>query len=332
MNLKQVLRCLSCALLLAVPFGFVAHAQDYPIKSVRMLVPYPAGGQPDLVSRTLGAHLGNQFGQSFVIENIPGSGGIQAISNILAAPADGYAMLMADAGMWAVGPAMRAKVSYDMRRDFTPLRQTHTTSLLLATGPGMPPVKDFREFVALVKAKPGFFTYGSAGIGSIQHLTMEGIKAAYGLDLLHVPYKSGATAMPALIGGEIASMITAFSTVTSFTKSGDKRINVVAVTTKARSSIDPNVPSISEYGVPDFDFGSGGALLVRSGTPKAVIDKLAAALDKAFAAPEIATRLKTLSVEYTERSSPDLAAEYIRSDIARVMAAAKSANVAGSLP
>ncbi len=312
---------------IAVVTSALTLAQEYPIKPVRILVPYPAGGQPDLISRTLGQSLSSQLGQPFVTENIPGSGAIAAVNNFMASPPDGYTLFQGDAGMWAVGPALRKSVPYDFWKEFTPIRQTHTTTLLLATGPSMPPVKDFNELLALVRAKPGHYSYGSAGIGSIQHLTMEALKHAYKLELLHVPYKSGASAMPALIGGQINMMITAFSTVASFSKGPNSRINMVAVTTRSRSPVEPNLPSVSEYGVADFDYGSGGALLARAGTPPAVINRLAAALDKAFASSEVINRMKALNIEYREKATSESTAAYIRADIKRISDTVRIANI-----
>ena len=300
-----------------------ARAQDYPAKPVRIVVPYATGGQPDVHGRILSQALTTELGQSFVVENVPGAGGVQAVNQVQAAPADGYQLFLGDAAFWAINPALRPRQPNEFVRNFAPVRMIHVTSVALVINAQLP-ANDFREFLALMKARPGAYSYASAGVGSISHLVMEAFKVAHGVNILHVPYKSSGQALPAIVSGEVNMIFSGLPAVTAFVKSG--RLKVLAMSTRARTRLAPEVPTVSEAGgAPDFNLGSGGALLVKTGTTRTVIDKLVAAIDRAYATPEVVNRLNGASIEFIARATPEGLAEQIRNDIQIWNAAVKAA-------
>jgi tripartite-type tricarboxylate transporter receptor subunit TctC len=298
-----------------------ALAQDYPNRPVRVIVPYTTGGQPDIHGRILTPSLGNLLGQSFVLENIPGAGGVAAASAVMSAPADGHAIFLGDSAHWAINPALRPKQPNEFVKNFTPVRMIHTTSVALVVNAAMP-VANLKDFLSLVKGKPDTYTYGSAGIGSIGHLTMEAFKAVFGLSILHVPFKSSGQALPAIVGGDVNMIFSGLPAVTGFAKA--ERVKILGVSTMNRTRLAPNVPSISEFGFPDFDYAGGGAFLVRTGTPRPVIDKLVAALDKTYTLPDVIARLNANNIEFLPQATPESTMATIRADIPRWAAAVKA--------
>jgi len=323
LSLLRALVLSTCAALTCM--SGVARAQDYPTKPVRLVVPYATGGQPDVHGRILAQALGTELGQSFIVENIPGAGGVQAVNNVLAAPADGYAIFLGDAAFWAINPALKPKQSNDFIKNFAPVRMIHVTSVALVINNAVP-ANTLQEFLALVKSKPGVYSYASAGVGSISHLTMEAFKAAHGLNILHVPYKSSGQALPAIVGGEVPIIFSGLPAVSSFVKAG--RLKVLAVSTRNRTKLAPDVPAVAEIGAADFNLQSGGALLVKTGTARAIIERLARAVDKAYTQPEAISRLNAASIEFVPSSTPEALAEQIRVDIQRWTAAVKASGAA----
>jgi len=322
MSLKKIL---TCGLVIGTTLAAgVAVAQDYPNRVVRFIVPYAAGGQPDRIARLLAPSLSSQLGQSFIVENLPGAGGIPAINAIQAAPSDGHVIMITDATHWAINPALRTRLSYDFLRDFIPVRQTHTTSLILAVSPTIG-VNTTAELIALAKSKPGTLSYGSSGVGSTHHLVMEAMKHTHGLDILHVPYKSTSQTVPAVVGGQVQMTLTALASAAVFVKEG--RLKLLAVSTGHRSPSVPDVPTFAESGGKPFDFATGGAIVVRTGTSRAIVNQLAAALDKAFATKDIIDRMNTQGIEFTVNSTPESLLVKIRGDIKQFSDAVRIAGV-----
>ncbi|MSQ71603.1 MAG: tripartite tricarboxylate transporter substrate binding protein [Betaproteobacteria bacterium] len=289
-----------------------AFAQEYPARAVKIIVPYAPGGQPDVAVRVLAQQFSIQFGQPFVIENIPGSSGIAAINTFLKAPADGYTISYGDAGHWAINVALNSKVGYDPLRDFVPVGLFgETTGLFLCVTDSVP-VNNLQELIALAKAKPGALSYASAGIGSIHHLIMEDFRASLGLSILHVPYKGSAQAVPALVGGQVSMALASLAVVSPYARDG--KLKILGVSTGKRSSLAPAVPTIAEIAIPGFDHAGGLGLVARVGTPQAVVDKLTAALARAVAMPEVVSRFATVGLEPIRDNSPAKLAERMRED------------------
>jgi tripartite-type tricarboxylate transporter receptor subunit TctC len=298
------------AALVAMAFYVAANAQDYPNRAVKIIVPFAPGGQPDIAVRVLAQQFSLQLGQPFLVENIPGASGIAALNAFLKTPPDGYTLSYGDAGHWAINKALNPDLPFDPQRDLAPIGlYGETTGLFLVVTESMP-ARTLQELVALVKSRPGGFSYASAGVGSIHHLIMEDFKASLGLDILHVPYKGSAQAVPALVGGQVSMAIASLAAVSPYAKDG--RVRILGVSTKKRSSMAPNVPPMAEAGIPDFDHTDAVGLAARAGTARAIIDKLSAALAKTVAMPEVVARFAAVGLEPAGDTTPDGLAERIR--------------------
>lgn len=316
MMLRTLVLALSAAL-----GSHAAHGQEFPSRPVKIIVPYAPGGAADVVARVIALPMGETLGQQFIAENRPGGGGIPGVEALLTAAPDGHTLILSDAGKWAVNPALYAKLPYDPLRDFAPVGSATLVTLFIVAHESVP-VKNLRELIALVKSKPGSFNYASSGTGTVHHLTMEAFKAALGLDIVHVPYKGTGQSIPALLGGQVSMAVAGLTSITAHVKSG--KVRVLAANTRKRSAFAPDVPTVEEHGVPDFDFGGEQALLVRAGTPRPYIDKLAAALRQAVRRPEVVQRFTAIGVEAVTDSTPERVAATIRADIERYARAVKA--------
>ena len=315
------------ATLLALTFAALTHAQEYPSRPVKIIVPYAAGGQADSGVRVIANSLTQQLGQPFVIENISGSSGIAAMQAAMKAPADGYTLVYSDAGQWAINPALYStKLPYDTLRDLVPVGLFGYSALFLVA-PAAFPANTLPELIALVKAKPDFYTYASSGVGSPHHLAMEDFKAALGLKILHVPYKGSSQSVPAILGGQVSMGIAALTSVAGFVKDG--KIKLIAVNSKQRSAFAPNVPPMADAGVPDFDHLGGLGILTPKGIPRPIVDKLSAAIAKAVALPDTVSRFATIGLEPAASSTPERMDELIRADKVKF---ARIVKVSGATP
>jgi tripartite-type tricarboxylate transporter receptor subunit TctC len=295
-------------------------AQDYPVKPVRMIVPSAAGGLPDTMSRIITLRLGESLGQQFVIENRPGAGGLGACELVAKSAADGYTLLIADVAHTAINPALYSKLPYDPVKDFAPVAIIGTSAQFLAAHPSLP-ANTLTALIALAKAKPGQLSYGSGGTGSLHHITMEVLKAARSLNIVHVPYKGTAQSVPALLSGEVALAFSALPSLAGYLKSG--RVKLLAVNTAKRSAQAPEVPTIAEIiGVPDFDYPPEIGVLAPAGTPPAIINRLAAGIAGAVRHPDTLQRFTTLGIEPVGNSPAEYAAQ-IKIDIEKYAKAVK---------
>ncbi len=321
MNRRHVLRQFALASLTA-SFGGFARAQTG--KAVKIIIPYAPGGAPDIVARVLAQQLGVMLAQPFVVENIPGSSGIAAIVTIKNQPSDGTTLIMLDAGHWAVNRLTKQKLPYDSQKDLAPVTIAATQALYLTVHESFP-ASNLKELVAAVKAKPGIYTYGSSGIGSLHHLTMEAFKAGLGLDILHVPFKGSGQSVPALVGGQVHMAMVGYNAVAPFAKQG--KVRVIAGNTSERMSILPQFPPMAEAGLKDFHFPGENALFVAAGTPKSVIDKLDDAIGKVLAQPDTIAKLNAAGLEPPPNPGPGALAETIRRDIPRYEQAVRAAGL-----
>ena len=269
----------ACAL--ALPTQLLAQA-GYPVKPIKFIVPYSAGGLPDTVARIFAQRLGDRLGQLVVVDNKPGANGVVAAQVLASSPADGYTFLVTDGSMFSINPAIYKNLSYDFKRDFVPVSLAARAPLYLAVHPKTG-VNTLQEFVALARAKPGTLNYGSSGIGSSHHLTMEAMKAALGIDVTHVPFKGSAQSVPALIGGQVDVAFSARPSLAGFVK--DNRIKLLATNASTRSATEPNVPTIAEI-IPGFDFAVIVGVLAATGTPPAAIERISAEIEKIAKTPE----------------------------------------------
>ena len=266
----------------ALPGVALAQA-GYPNKPIKFIVPYSAGGLPDTVARIFAQRLGERLGQSVVVDNKPGANGVVAAQVLASSPADGYTFLVTDGSMFSINPAIYKNLGYDYKRDFIPVSLAARAPLYLAVHPKTG-VGTLQEFVALAKSKPGALNYGSSGIGSSHHLTMEAMKAALGIDVQHVPFKGSAQSVPALIGGQVDVAFSALPSLAGFVKAN--QVTLLATNASQRSSMAPNVPAIAEL-IPGFDFAVIVGVLAATGTPAAAIERISAEIEKIAKTPEV---------------------------------------------
>lgn len=307
----SLLARMGAALVLAIACA-LAHAGDYPNRSVRIIVPYAPGGQADVAVRILARQFSQQLGQPFVVENIPGSNGAAAISALMRAPADGYTLSYGDAGHWAINFALNPGLPYDPERDFAPIGLFGETAGLFIVVNDAVPAHTLPELVALARANPGMLSYASAGVGSIHHILMEDFKSRLGLDIVHIPYKGSSQSMPAVVGGQVPIGIASLANVTAFAR--DSRIRVLGIGTLKRSPMAPSVPPMAEAGAPGFNHDAEVGLIARTGVPPAIVDKLAQALARTLGAPEVAAGFANAGLQPVSNTTPARLAERIRDD------------------
>jgi len=301
-----------------------AGAQDFPTKPVRVVVPYAAGGLPDTMTRLAAVRMTEYFGQQVVVDNRAGAGGIGACELVAHAIPDGYTLLIVDVAQTAINPALYAKLPYDTLKDFAAVSLMGTSAQFLSANASVP-ANTLPELIKLVKAKPGQLRYGSGGIGSVHHLSMEALKTPLGLDIIHVPYKGNGQAIPAMIGGEVALVFSALPAIEGHLKSG--RVKLLAVNTLKRSPQAPDVPTVTEVtGIKDYDYPPAIGVLAPAKTPQAIINRIAAVIAKAVQHPDTASRYTSLGIDPVG-NTPEQYAAQIRIDIAKYAKAVKASGV-----
>ncbi len=259
-----------------------AADQSYPSRQIRMVVGFPSGQAIDALARYFAAKLGEDLKQPVIVDNRAGASGIIAHEYVKGAPADGYTLLITSGATLAINPALFKNLPYDPIKDFAPIILTNTTPMFLAVS-AETPVNTFQEMVAYAKARPGKLAYGSGGSGLTQHIAMEMLKKAAGIDLLHVPYKGSPAMVTDLIGGRVQF---AFDTSTSILPhAANGRVKLLGVTSLERSPAAPDVPTLAEQGLPGFEALTWAGLVAPAGTPPAIIEKLNAAMNRVLQNP-----------------------------------------------
>jgi tripartite-type tricarboxylate transporter receptor subunit TctC len=294
--MKRIFACL--ALLLTAQ----AYAQDYPSKPIRLLIPFAPGGAVDTTARILTQKMDERLGWKWVVENRPGGNGFIATTAVAKSAADGYTLLMAHTGEFAVNPALFANVPYELERDFIPITMV-TDAPMLYLANAQAPFNNFRELVAQAKAKPGSITFGSAGNGSINHLAGEWLALAAGIKLQHIPYKGGAPAAAAVAAGDVHMGVMAVPGATPHLKSG--RAKVIGISTARKSPLDASWPTPRDAGIPDLDASIWVGLFAPKGTPQAIVDKLNSEVRKTMDLPEVQKRFTETGSETVGMSSAD---------------------------
>jgi tripartite-type tricarboxylate transporter receptor subunit TctC len=304
----------ACAFLATAlaPTG-VAHSETYPDRPVRMLVGLPAGGGADTIARIFASKLGESQGQPVVVENRAGSGGLIAAEAAAKSKPDGYTLLFGSASYNAIFASLYKKLPYDPVKDFAPVSLIATFPLVLVVNSSVP-AGSVGEFIAYAKRNPGKLSYASAGNGSPLHLSMEMLKSATGIDVVHVPYKGGVLAIGDLMSGQIQVILDALPTQLANIKAG--KLRALAVTTAKRSAQLPGVPTMMEAGVPDFEFTGWFALFAPAGVPKAIIAKLNADAVRALNMPDLRDRMAQQGTDAAS-STPEQLAAFQRAEIAR---------------
>lgn len=294
-------------------FAGAACAQAYPSKPVRLVVPFAPGGGIDTIARIIGQRLGDALGQSIVVENRPGAGGLIGFESILKAPADGHTLAMGTISTLAVIPATQAKPSYDPLRDYAAVTQIALVPYVIASHPSLP-VRSLAEMVALAKARPGQISYGSTGYATGTHLTAEYFSRLAAIRLTHVPYKGDGPGLTDLMGGQI--QLGFFTTIITPQHVRSGRLRALAVTSAARARELPAVPTVAESGFPGFQSSSWQGIAVRAGTPAGIVRRLNEEIVRILTQPEVRAALENQG-NTVVASTPEQFEKFIATEIAK---------------
>ncbi len=313
-NAMNGLRHAALAAALAAGFAAAPAAAQapWPSKPIRLVVPYPAGGNVDLLGRLIGPKLAEALAQPVVIDNKAGAGGAIGTADAAHSEPDGHTLLIGDIATHAINPAVQAKLSYEPIKDFTPVVRLTSVSLLLVVNPKNE-AKDLAGLVAYGKAHPDQATYASAGVGTPQHLAFELLKAKTGMQATHVPYRGSAPAINDLIAGHVTAMID--GTATPMAREGSLR--ALAVTGPQRSKALPDVPTVAEAGLPGYAFASWHGLFVPAGTPAAVVERLNTEVNKIIADPVVRARMAALNIDLVG-GTPAAFADFIKAEAGKI--------------
>ena len=299
--------------LLAALAAASAFAQPYPSKPIRLLLAFPPGGPTDINARIFAQKLGESMNQQVVVDNKPGAGGNIAAAEAAKSAPDGYTIFYNTSAI-SIAPSLYSKLNYDVAKDFAPVALTATVPLVLVINPAIP-AKSVKELVAFAKANPAKMNYGSSGSGTITHLAGALFTAQMGLTMQHIPYKGSAPALVDVAGGQTQMMIDTINTILPYVK--DNRLRALAIAIQRRSAALPDVPTLEEAAnLPGFEMSAWQGIVVPSGTPKEIISKLNAEINKTVQNPDLRQRLATLGAEPLGGTSEHYA-EYIRTELLR---------------
>jgi tripartite-type tricarboxylate transporter receptor subunit TctC len=311
--------CLVAVLALAAP---LASAQQYPARTIRVVVPFPPGAFNDTLGRLLAQEFQKTWGQPAIVENRPGAGSAIGADLVAKSPGDGYTLLIV-AFPFALINSLHARMGMDVTRDFAPIAWCGATPNILVVNPSVP-ANSVGELLALARAKPGTLNYASTGTGSSNHLSMELFKSMTNTDIVHVPYKGSAPAVTDLLGGQINIMFDNTPNVLPHIRAGKMR--ALGVTTLNRSSFTPELPTVAESGVPGYEVTAWFGMVAPAGTPKDVVAKLNAEVNRVLALPETKERFLKAGVEPTG-GSPEEFARHIRTEVTKWAKVVKDADI-----
>ena len=298
---------------LALVAAGAAHAQDYPVKPIRIIVPFGAGSATDALARVIGPKLTEMWGQQVLVENRPGAGSVVGTSVVAKAPPDGYTLLVVSASH-AINATLYTKLPFDPVKDFAGITPLALIPNILIVHPSLP-AKNVKELVALAKSRPGTFNYTSAGIGSNSHINGEIFRSTAGINIVHVPFKGFAEAITEIVAGRLEMTFAPAILASSHIKAG--RVRALAVSSSKRSSAFPQLPTMVEAGVRDCVFDGWFGLLTVAGTPKPIIDKLNAAVIKVLRLPDVAAQLQNQGADPMPMSAEEYD-KYIRSEVVKL--------------
>ena len=319
----QKILALAVAALAAALWNLPAFAQDYPNRPVRIVVPWPPSGNVDITARTVAPALAEALGVQVIVDNRPGAGGTTGTAAVAKSPPDGYTLLLGSSGTVTNAPAVYKNIAYDPVKDLTAIGPIQSVPMVLTAAPKTP-VTSFKEFLAYAQSKPGQVSTASAGNGSSNHLAIELLMRQTGLKLIHIPYKGSGPAITDLLGSQVETMVDQMTASIGHIREG--RMKALAVTSKLRSPMLPNVPTLAELGVANFEASTFTGIFGPAGMPQAVVDKLHAALKKALAVESVRERYRGMGVEIMDMTQADFAA-YVRTDYEKWRSVARDANI-----
>jgi len=300
----------ACAVLIAS--APPALAQAWPAKPVRFIVPFATGGTTDILARLYAQRLGETLGTQFIVDNRAGAGGTIGTEAGARAASDGYTFVFGSTSSTAVSPGLYPKLAFDIARDFAPVAEIASASIVLASHPSLP-ARNVKELVALAKARPGEIVYASSGNGSSLHLCAEYLKHLAKVDMVHVPYKGVGPAMPDLLSGQVQLLFSDMPPFVPYIKIG--KLRALGVTTAKRSPLLPDIPAIAES-VPGYDLAGWYGVLAPAGTPSEIVNRLHGEIQKIMRSPQMKERYVALAIEPSERS-PREYGEYVKSELAK---------------
>lgn len=285
----------------------------YPSRVIRIINPFSAGGPTDILARILAEQLSERWRQSVIVESKPGAGGNIAMEFTARSPADGYTLVAAVTGMLVINQYLFPSMRYDPFKDFAPISLMATIDNALIVDPRIP-VNNLNEFIAYARANAGKVTYASSGVGTQPHLAAEMFKLRTGTDMLHVPFKGGTEALTATISGQISTQFSQVTAVAPFVESG--KVRIIGVASQVRSPLLPNVPTLKEQGLTDFESVSIYTLMAPRGTPAPIVDKLAGEVRQILKDPAVQKRTSALGMNIVA-STPEQLSQFMRSEAAR---------------
>jgi tripartite-type tricarboxylate transporter receptor subunit TctC len=291
-----------------------AFAQPYPSKPIKVVVPNPAGGYYDVIARTVGQKLADPLGQPMVVENRVGAGGILGTEYTAKSPPDGYTIMVGGIGPHGIVPSLYAKLPYDPVKDFAPIILVATTPNILVVHPSAP-FQSVQDLVAAARQRPGALSYASNGNGTSQHLSAEMLALAMGLKLNHIPFKGSAPAVTAMLAGQVDFAFAVAPDALAHVKGG--KLRALAVTSAQRAAPLPDVPTMSEAGVPDYEAIAWFGYFAPAGTPREIVDRLNAEIAKALAAPDVRERIAPGGLSELPGGTPEQLGEFVKSEIAK---------------
>jgi len=314
MKKEVVLAAVRCATVVtACATGPVVHAQAYPTKPLRMVVPFPPGGGTDLMGRMIGQKLGEAFGHNVVIDNRGGAGGTIGTENVAKSPPDGYTIGLASVTTLSMNPLLYPKLGFDPVRDLAPVGLFATTPQIVVVHPSLP-VRTLKELIAFPRPRPGQLNYGTAGSGTSPHLSTELFRTLAGIDLVHVPYKGSSPAVTDLVGGHVSLMVNNMPTLLPLVKAG--KVRALAVASRERSPVAPEVPTAAESGFPGYEVDIWYGVVAPAGTAREVIFRLNAELQRAAGAADVRERLGAQGA-VPAGGSPEAFGQLIRNELER---------------
>jgi len=290
---KAILSALIPALVMAMAPA-VAQAQSYPTRLIKIVVPFPPGGNPDLAARLVANRMAIDFGQSVIIENKPGANGAIGATAVAKSAPDGYTLLVANLGILGVNPVVREHLSYNVAKDFVPISQMAVSPLLLIVNSGLK-INSVKELIAAAKKEPNKLTFATAGVGSAAHMAAALFDQMAGVKMMHVPYKGASEAAPATAAGNVSVTFGGQGAAWPLVANGN--VKALGLTGSKRSPLHPETPTIAEAGVPGYDIADWVGMLAPAGTPQPIVDKLNGEVQKALADPEMKKRFAVQGLE-----------------------------------